>query len=111
MAVVDAIKQDLLEKLKQEHCFWSFNEDSIKNIPDNILIEKTLLHLDLDDIKQLFQVYPFAKIKKVWLESLVPQGDYLYTLNRFLAWYYFKVKKPDVYLKSMETRHFNKLMQ
>ena len=111
MAVIDAIKQDLLKKLKQEHCFWSFNEDSIRNIPDNILIEKTLLHLDLDDIKQLFQVYSFAKVKKVWLKYLVPQGDYLYTLNRFLAWYYFKIKKPDIYLKSMETRHFNKLIQ
>ena len=28
----DAIKQELLAKLKQEHCFWSYNEDSIKDI-------------------------------------------------------------------------------
>lgn len=47
MAVADAIKQDLLEKLKHEHCFWSFDEDSIKNISDSILIEKTLLYIDL----------------------------------------------------------------
>ena len=37
-----AIKQELLAKLKQEHCFWSYNEDSIKDIPDDMLIEKTL---------------------------------------------------------------------
>ena len=43
---VDVIKQELLSKLKQEHCFWSYNEDSIKDIPDDMLIEKTLLHLD-----------------------------------------------------------------
>ena len=42
---VDVIKQELLSKLKQEHCFWSYNEDSIKDIPDDMLIEKTLLHL------------------------------------------------------------------
>lgn len=34
------VKQELLAKLKQEHCFWSYNEDSIKDIPDDILIEK-----------------------------------------------------------------------
>lgn len=51
---VDVIKQELLSKLKQEHCFWSYNEDSIKDIPDDMLIEKTLLHLDLEEINQSF---------------------------------------------------------
>ena len=76
---VDVIKQELLSKLKQEHCFWSYNEDSIKDIPDNMLIEKTLLHLDLEEISQLFLVYPFKKIKQVWLDYLIPQEEYLYT--------------------------------
>lgn len=105
----EVIKQELLAKLKQEHCFWSYNEDSIKDIPDDMLIEKTLLHLDLDDINRLFLIYPFKKIKRVWLDYLIPQEECLYTLNRFFAWYYFKVKKPDAYIKSMATRHFNKL--
>lgn len=80
----DVIKQELLAKLKQEHCFWSYNENSIKDIPDDMLIEKTLLHLDLEEINQLFLIYPFKKIKQVWLDYLVPQAEYLYTLNRFL---------------------------
>lgn len=105
----DAVKQELLAKLKQEHCFWSHNENLIKDIPDDILIEKTLLHLDLEEINQLFQIYSFKRIKRVWLDCLVPQEEYLYTLNRFFAWYYFKVKKPDAYIKSMATRHLNKL--
>lgn len=106
----DAIKQELLAKLKQEHCFWSFNEDSIKDISDDMLIEKTLLHLDLDEINRLFLIYSFKKIKQVWLDYLVPQKEYLYTLNRFFAWYYFKAKKPDAYIKSMATRHLNKML-
>ena len=85
---VDVIKQELLSKLKQEHCFWSYNEDSIKDIP----------------------VYPFKKIKQVWLDYLIPQEEYLYTLNRFFAWYYFKAKKPDAYIKSMATRRLNKIL-
>lgn len=36
-------------KLKAENCFWSYSEDSVKNVPDDILIEKTLVYLDLPD--------------------------------------------------------------
>ena len=105
-----SIKSDLLNKLKQEHCFWSFNEDSISDISDDILIEKTLQYLDLEDIDQLFKVYSYRKIKQVWLEHLIPQEEYLYTLNRVLAWYYFKAKSPDAYIKSMATRYHNRLV-
>lgn len=101
-------KQAIEKRLKDEHCFWSYDMDSINDIPDDILIEKTLVYLDIDDIDSLFTLYPYKKVKKVWLEHLVPQEDYLYSLNRFLAWYYFKAKRPDAYIKSMATRHFNK---
>ena len=37
----DVVKQELLAKLKQDHSFWSNNENSIKDIPDEKLIEKT----------------------------------------------------------------------
>ena len=43
------------------------------------------------------------------VDYLIPQEEYLYTLNRFFAWYYFKAKKPDAYIKSMATRHLNKI--
>ncbi len=104
-----SIKSELLEKLKQEHCFWSFNEDSISDVSDDMLVEKTLQYLDLEDIDQLFKIYSYRKVKQVWLEYLIPQEEYLYTLNRFLAWYYFKVKSPDSYIKSMATRYYNRL--
>ena len=106
-----SVKSDLMTKLKQEHCFWSFNEDAINNISDDILIEKTLQYLDLEDIDLLFQIYPFRKVKQVWLNHLVPQEEYLYTLNRFLAWYYFKAKLPDSYIKSMATRYYNRMVR
>jgi hypothetical protein len=101
----------LIEKLKEENRFWSYAsgfKDS--DVPDEILIEKTLVYLDLDEIKVLFELYGKQKVKRVWLERLVPQGEYLYTLNRFFAWYYFRVKKPDMYIKSMETRILNRRM-
>ena len=105
------VKLDLTQQLKKEHCFWSFNDASVQDIPDDVLIEKALIYLDLLDIDKLFTIYSFQKVKRVWLDNLVPQEDYYHSLNRFLAWWYFGIKKPDTYLKAMTTRHLNKLLQ
>lgn len=107
----DEIKQSLFEKLKEEHAFWSYDVGglSIPDLGDDQLIALTMRYLDLPEIKQLFSIFPVRKIKAAWRNLLVPEGDYLYTLNRFFAWYYFKAKNPDAYLKSLQTRHLNKL--
>lgn len=109
---VNEIKKFLFEKLKQECAFWSYNPDSISlsDLPDDQLIAMTFRHLDLAEISQLFRIFPFAKIKNAWKRILVPEGDFLYTLNRFIAWYYFKAKRPDAYLKSLQTRYLNSLL-
>ncbi len=89
----DVVKQELLAKLKQEHCFWSYNENSIKDIPDDMLIEKTLLHLDLEEINQLFLIYPFKKIKQVWLDYLVPPSGISLHVESFLRMVLFQGKE------------------
>lgn len=108
---IQYIKQNLLDQLKEENAFWSYSSESVnlETIKDNQLIALTLRHLDLSEIRQLFLIFSQKAIKKAWIELLVPEGDYLYTLNRFFAWYYFKAKKPDSYLKSLQTRHFNRI--
>lgn len=97
--------------LKEENAFWSYDQKTVilDNISDDQLIALTLRYLDLDEIKQLFLIYPYKKIKNAWKKILVPEGEYLYTLNRFFAWYYFKAKNPDAYLKSLQTRYLNAL--
>jgi hypothetical protein len=109
--IIDSIKQSLIAQLKREHAFWSYNEHDItlENIDDAHLIAMTMRHLDLPEIKKLFKIYPLRKIKDAWIRLLVTENDYLYTLNRFFAWYYFKAKKPDSYLKSLQTRYHNKI--
>ncbi len=105
------IKSHLLGQLKAENAFWSYAPDNIAidNLRDEQLIALTMRYLDLDDIRQLFSIFSFDQIKTAWKKLLVPEGEYLYTLNRFFAWYYFKAKKPDAYLKSLQTRHLNSL--
>jgi hypothetical protein len=107
--IVSKIKGDLFEQLKEENAFWSYAPRSVSldAIGDDQLIALTMRYLDLNEIKQLFSIYSYKKIKDAWKNILVPEGEYLYTLNRFFAWYYFKAKKPDAYLKSLQTRHLN----
>ena len=67
-----------------------------------------MLHLDLDDINHLFQIYPKKNIKRVWMEELVPQGDFILSMNLCFALLYFGAKNPRRYVKSLATRQFNK---
>lgn len=108
---IERVKTELLRQLKAEHAFWSYDPDdiSLDKIEDSQLIALTMRYLDLPEIKLLFHIFPTCKIKDAWKKFLVPEGDYLYTLNRFFAWYYFKAKRPDAYLKSLQTRHMNSL--
>jgi hypothetical protein len=106
---VAKVKRSLFEQLKEENAFWSYDSNSVilDNMCDEQLIALTLRFLDLAEIEQLFSIYSYKKIKDAWKKILVPEGEYLYTLNRFFAWYYFKAKNPDAYLKSLQTRHLN----
>lgn len=106
---IDKIKETLISNLKKEQAFWSYEPGSVNKITDKQLIAYTMRYLDLSDIALLFKIYSYNRIKKTWKELLVPEGEYLYTLNRFFAWYYFKSQRPDAYLKSLETRRLNKL--
>ncbi len=101
------IRKELFQKLLEEKAFWSYDMDNVEKINDRMLIVKTLVHLDLQEIDKLFEVFSFELIKKIWREELAISGEYYHTLNRFLAWWYFKIKEPDKYLKSVETRHLN----
>ncbi len=95
----------LISKLIMTNRFWSYDVSNNTAIPDEILIEKTLIYLDIDDINLLFSIYPYKKIKQVWLERIAIQGAFFVRLNRFLAWMYFHIKNPDRYLKIIENRH------
>lgn len=103
-----AIKPYLIEKLKQEHCLWSYENDSVQDIPDDVLVELVMLYLDIDEIDLLFQLLDYKKVKRAWIENVVVQGERYYNLNYFFAWYYFHAKQPRSYVKALATRQLNK---
>jgi len=103
------IKRSLFKKLIEEKAFWSYDMDSQESVPDDVLIAETLIHLDIEEINLLFKIFGKQKVKQVWLDQLVVQDDYYKELNRLYAWFYFDIKNPERYLKSMLTRHYNRL--
>ena len=106
----DNIRQQLFRKLKKENCFWSYDVSKMKSISDEALIEYVLLYLDIDDINKLFPLFGYKKVKRVWLDRVAPQGEMFRAFNILYAWYYFGAKRPEAYVKSIETRHLNRIM-
>jgi len=104
----DQIKSYLLNQLQKAHAFWSYDKSSCQEISDYNLIKHVLIKLDLQDINLLFDVFPKRKIKRIWLDELVPQGDYLRNMNLCFACIYFDIKRPLRYLKRMETYKINR---
>jgi len=108
MKANNRIKNYLEKRLINENAFWSFEKTSCKNLSDWNLIKYVMLRLDLDDIKYLFQLYPKEMIKKVWLQELVPQGDYLLSMNICFALLFFDAKNPRKYVRTMGTKILKK---
>ncbi len=105
--VID-IRQYLIDKLRQENFLWSYESDSIQDIPDDVLVELVMLYLDIDEINLLFMLFDYKKVKRAWIENVVAQGERFYNLNYFFAWYFFYAKQPRSYVKAMATRQLNK---
>ena len=103
----ERMKSVLFQKLKKNKVFWSYDISQVDDCADDIIIEQTLLHLDYTDYQYLFNIYPKSKIKKIWLDNIVVQGDYYYSLNYFIAWFCFGIKNPKRFLKMMENKFLN----
>ena len=103
------VRLHLFRKLKEENCFWSYDVSKMDEISDEALIEHVLLYLDIEDIDKLFQLFGYKKVKRVWLDRVAPQGEMFRQYNILYAWYYFGAKRPEAYVKSIETLHINRL--
>ena len=96
----DQLRIELTEKLKKEHAFWSVEPSSLPVIPDEVLIEKTLLHLDIEDVKSLFMLFPLSRIKALWKEKMLSQEPMYHQMNRLYAFLFFNLKDPDSYIRN-----------
>ncbi|MFO7658584.1 MAG: hypothetical protein R6W78_16110 [Bacteroidales bacterium] len=96
----EALKKELLDALIKEKVFWSYQVPDCNIITDELLIENTLIHLDLEHLDLLFQIFSGRKIRQVWEDHILQQEPYYHSLNLFLAWYYFGIANPREYIKN-----------
>lgn len=104
------VRKQLFRKLKKENCLWSYDISKMHVISDEALIEHVLLYLDIKDINLLFPLFGYKKVKRIWLDRVAHQGAMFRTFNILYAWYYFGAKRPEAYVKSIETRYMNRRM-
>lgn len=104
------IRNLLNQELAKQRAFWSYKNPEPELIPDDILIEKTLINLDIEDINKLFLVFPKRKIKKIWNEKIVINDEQFHSMNLLFAFLYFKIKNPEDHLKRCLNKH-NKTLQ
>jgi hypothetical protein len=93
------LKQQIADKLIAGRLFWSYDSVNSSDIPDHVLIEKVLIHLDIDDIDNLFHIFPWKKIKEVWLKEVVIHDSLYHSMNILLAFLYFHIRKPEAFIE------------
>ncbi|MFW6222045.1 MAG: hypothetical protein ACOC3T_00385 [Bacteroidota bacterium] len=101
----DKKKYDLFKKLVNEQAFWSYQKPSFDQLTDEVLIELVIIHLDSDEIADLFQIYNSDYIKKIWEQKVLTQEPYYHSLNRLMAYKYFGINNPDEYIKQKTSSH------
>lgn len=104
------IRNLLKQELIKQWTFWSYKNPEPDLIMDDILIEKTLIHLDIEDINKLFLVFSKREIRKIWNEKVVINDAQFHSMNLLFALLYFKIKNPEGYLKRCLNKH-NKALQ
>ena len=95
---MENFRQNLANKLFKRGFLWSYSKESeLNNCEDfdNILIEKSLCHLEFEELPEIFDFFGYKKVESVWRNRMLPQGSYLYIINWLLAVLFFNEKEPD----------------
>ena len=90
-------KMEILKKIKIAGGLWSYRGIP-ENLDDDSIIEAALVHMDLEDMPMLLEIWSKSHLKQVWKERLVSQGSRMNVLNYILAVKFFGVHHPDNYL-------------
>ncbi len=102
------MKEALFQELISKSVFWSYQDPEMGSLSDDMLIEKVLVHSDMDAIFRLFSIYPEGRIRKVWDERILPDIR-LRSMNKMFAYLLFGIEDPDGYLDSEIKRYYKNL--
>jgi hypothetical protein len=104
------LRKRLEKKLIKRNAFWSYDKSSIVVIPDDVLIEKVLLHLDIEDVQSLFFLFPKKEIKKVWQDVVLPREPSYHNINKLYAFMFFDIQHADRYIRYYKNKHIKSIV-
>jgi len=82
-------KRDLFERMKTKGLFWSYSPNITYDTgKDALLCETVLKYADMNDIRELFELYDKDQVKQVWEQHVKPDARFK-RLNYFLARVFF----------------------
>lgn len=88
----------LIEQLKENSTFWSYDLSAEHGvISDELLMEQTLLHGDVDQLLLLFSIFSKEQIRTFWERKLVPHEKYR-RINHYLGVFFFQVTDISSFL-------------
>lgn len=90
-------REELLQRLIVNKAFWSYDTKTSK-FNDEIIIEHCLIWGDVEDIKALFEIFDFEKIKQVWTERVIPRDIYEKD-NYYLGRIFFEIENIEEYIE------------
>jgi len=99
------LRKELFNRLVESKAFWSYSNVKYEVISDEMLIQKVMIHLDINDIKKLFMLYSKNQVRKVWKDELVIQDPHYRGLNLLIAKLFFDIQKPEAYIKRLKREH------
>lgn len=83
-------KKDFVSYLNRHGRFWECGNNASADIADDIVIEKSLLFLEFEDIPQLFSLYGRDKCWEIFNAKIKSQGDYYSNISFALENIFFK---------------------
>ena len=104
------LRKQLEKKLIVRNAFWSYDKSSIVLIPDDVLIEKVLLLLDIEDVQALFYLFPKKVIKKVWQDVVLPRDPLYRNINKLYAFLFFNIEHPDRYIRYYKNKYIKSIV-
>ncbi len=105
----EKLRKELFNKLIESKAFWSYSNVNYAGISDDLLIQKVIIHLEINDIQKLFMLYNKTQIRKVWRNELVIQDPHYRSLNLLIAKLFFNIKKPEAYLNKVKREYLKTL--
>lgn len=105
----DNLKKALFEKMKAENLFWSYAKDvAMEDVAPGIFIETVLKYGDVDDIRQLKNMFADGEIHEAWAQRVMFDSRFD-RLNFYLAKVVFDVDLTLIKQKKAAYDRSNKI--